>query len=95
MTCFLFLYTYIGVDGREQIRFNLQKLMPFIDSRLASKGLKIAAWLNMYATWNSMSCRQRLSELEDRLHALLHQWSNDVAPHTMKFLYLSGTLMWT
>ena len=46
---YLVLYTYIGVDGREQIRFNLQKLMPYnIDSRLASKGPKIAAWLNMY-----------------------------------------------
>ena len=36
-----------------------------------------------------MSHSQRLSELEDRLHALLHKWSNDterdVAPHTMNF----------
>ena len=34
-----------------------------------------------------MSHSQRLSEPGDRLHALLHQWSNDterdVAPHTM------------
>ena len=41
---YLFLYTYIGVDGRERITFNLWKLMPFID-RLASKGPKIATWL--------------------------------------------------
>ena len=85
---YLFLYTYIGVDGREQITFNLWKLMPFIN-KLASKGPKIAAWLNMYATWNSMSCGQSLYELEDQLYALLHKWSDDTerddAQHTMNF----------
>ena len=94
----LYTYIYIGVDGREQIGFNLRKLMPFIDSRLASTGPKVAACLNMYATWNSMSCGQSLSELEDRLYELLHQWSNDterdVAPH-YEFLYQSGSSMWT
>ena len=36
-----------------------------------------------------MSHNPRLSELEDRVYALLHQWSNDterdVSPHTMNF----------
>ena len=85
----LYTYIYIGVDGREQIGFNLRKLMPFIDSGLASTGPKVAAWLNMYATWNSMSHNQSLMKLEDRLYELLHQWSNDaerdVAPHTINF----------
>ena len=62
--------------------------MPSI-GRLASKGPKIAAWLDMYATWNSMSYNQSLMKPEDRLQQLLHQWSNDterdVAPHTMNF----------